>query len=297
MNEQLEKVAAALHRRGFETAVFDTGAQAVQHLLGLLPEKQEIGMGGSATLAQLGVRDALCAAGHTVFWHQGASAEEAPRIRRAAMKQEIGMGGSATLAQLGVRDALCAAGHTVFWHQGASAEEAPRIRRAAMNAPVYLASANAVTEDGLIVQIDGTGNRVAAMCFGPSLVCLIVGRNKLVKGGYPQAVSRIKQIACPQNAQRLNLNTAAMCFGPSLVCLIVGRNKLVKGGYPQAVSRIKQIACPQNAQRLNLNTPCRTGRCNVSACTSSMCRLFLTMEQPPRDRRTVVLLVDEALGY
>lgn len=203
MNEQLEKVAAALRRRGFETAVFDTGAQAVQHLLGLLPEKQEIGMGGSATLAQLGVRDALCAAGHTVFWHQGASAEEAPRIRRAAM-----------------------------------------------NAPVYLASANAVTEDGLIVQIDGTGNRVAAMC-----------------------------------------------FGPSLVCLIVGRNKLVKGGYPQAVSRIKQVACPQNAQRLNLNTPCRTGRCNVSACTSSMCRLFLTMEQPPRDRRTVVLLVDEALGY
>ena len=204
MNERLEKVASALRRRGFEAAVFDTREQATAYILGDLPEKQEIGMGGSATLAQMNL-DAV------------------------------------------LRDA----GHTVHWHQGASREEGPAIRRAAMCAQVYFASANAVTEDGLMVQIDGTGNRVAALC-----------------------------------------------YGPSTVYIIIGRNKIVEGGYTQAVRRIKQVACPLNARRLHLDTPCAsTGSCNASACTHSMCHLFLAMEGAPGGKRTQVILIDEDLGF
>ena len=57
------------------------------------------------------------------------------------------------------------------------------------------------------MQIDGTGNRVAAICYGPSTVYLAVGRNKIVSGGYQEAMRRIKEVACPQNARRLGLNT------------------------------------------------------------------------------------------
>ena len=204
MNERLEKVASALRRRGFDAAVFDTREQAAAFILGDLPEKQEIGMGGSATLAQMNL-DAV------------------------------------------LRDA----GHTVHWHQGASREESPAIRRAAMCAQVYFASANAVTEDGLMVQIDGTGNRVAALC-----------------------------------------------YGPETVYIIIGRNKVVEGGYTQAVRRIKQVACPLNARSLHLDTPCAsTGSCNASACTHSMCHLFLAMEGAPGGKRTQVILIDEDLGF
>lgn len=204
MNERLEKVASALRRRGFETAVFDTRAQAVAYILGDLPEKTEAGMGGSATLAQMNLAAELRQAGHTVYWHQGAPASEAPAIRRAA---------------------LCA--------------------------PVYFSSANAITEDGLMVQIDGTGNRVAALC-----------------------------------------------YGPATVYILIGRNKVVEGGYAQAVRRVKQVACPLNARRLHLDTPCAaTGHCNVSACTHSMCHLFLAMEGAPGGKRTQVILIDEDLGF
>ena len=160
MREKLEQVAAALKKRRFDVAVFDTGAQAVAHILGELPPAQVVGMGGSKTLAQLDLRTVLTTAGHTVHWHQGAPMGEAPAIRRNAMCSKV-----------------------------------------------YIASANAVTEDGMIVQIDGTGNRVAALCYGPETVYMIVGRNKIVEGGYQQAVRRIKQVACPLNAQRLNLDT------------------------------------------------------------------------------------------
>ena len=161
------------------------------------------------------------------------------------------MGGSATLAQLKLDAVLREAGHTVHWHQGAPREEGPAIRRAAMCAQAYFASANAITEDGLIVQIDGTGNRVAALC-----------------------------------------------YGPSAVYLVVGRNKIVEGGYQQAVRRIKQVACPLNARRLHLDTPCAaTGSCDVSACTHSMCHMFLALEGAPGGKRTQVILIDEDLGY
>ena len=119
----------------------------------------------------------------------------------------VAVGGSSTVKDMNLHTALRAQGHEVLWHWEAAADEKPAVLARAMHADLYLASANALTESGVIVQIDGTGNRVAAQVFGPKTVCLIVGKNKLVSGGYAQAVARIKTVACPLNARRLGLNT------------------------------------------------------------------------------------------
>ena len=96
--------------------------------------------------------------------------------------------------------------------------------RAASQADVYLCSANAVTEDGRIVNIDGTGNRLAALCWGPGRVVLVVGKNK-VTGSLEDALERIKTKACPPNARRLGFQTPCAklgyctdCDSPQRIC-------------------------------------------------------------------------------
>ena len=120
---------------------------------------------------------------------------------------QVASGGSMTVKEMDLHNKLREQGHEILWHWEAAPADRPALLHKAMNAPVYLSSANAITNDGLMVQIDGTGNRVAALCYGPSTVYVIIGRNKVVEGGYQQAVKRIKQVACPQNARRLNLPT------------------------------------------------------------------------------------------
>ncbi|MBQ8554801.1 MAG: lactate utilization protein [Clostridia bacterium] len=118
----------------------------------------------------------------------------------------IGVGGSVTVRETGVADVLLQRGHAVHWHWF-DVEPKADIFPGAARSDVYLCSANAVTRDGQLVNIDGTGNRVAAMIHGPRAVIAIVGANKLVDGGYPQALARIKRDACPPNARRLNMST------------------------------------------------------------------------------------------
>ena len=118
----------------------------------------------------------------------------------------VAFGGSTTCQQMGLAQLLRENGHEVLWHWEAAPAERPALLHQAMNAQVYICSANALTQDGLLVQIDGNGNRVAAMCYGPSTVYVVVGRNKLVSGGYAQAVKRIKEVSCPLNARRLQLH-------------------------------------------------------------------------------------------
>ncbi|MFR2149156.1 MAG: lactate utilization protein [Christensenellales bacterium] len=137
-----------------------------------------------------------------------------PRRRRLPASdmpagETVGFGGCMTAKQMGLETLLRANGHKVLWHWETPKPERPALLREAMNAPLYVCSANAVTEDGLMVQIDGTGNRVGAMCYGPGTVYVLIGRNKIVSGGYAQAVKRIKEIACPQNARRQLHNPCA----------------------------------------------------------------------------------------
>ena len=153
---------------------------------------------------------ALTRRGFTV--HHAATKEEAARLVLSLIPEgaSVGAGGSMTIRELALAEALQGAGHAVHWHW---LEAGAAVFPEAHAADMYLASANAVTRDGQLVNIDGTGNRVAAMIHGPKQVISIVGVNKLVDGGYPQALARIKRDACPPNARRLNLDTPCARHG------------------------------------------------------------------------------------
>jgi L-lactate utilization protein LutB len=138
----------------------------------------------------------------------------------------VAMGGSVTLQELGVYELLKERGHEVLWHWKVPREEADALRRDAMAADVYMTSSNAVIEDGRLLNIDGTGNRVAAMFFGPPRVIVIAGRNKLAPD-YPAALERIQTVACPRNAERLKRDVPCRytgkcqdCRSPERMCQI-----------------------------------------------------------------------------
>ena len=92
------------------------------------------------------------------------------------------------------------------------------IRDHQLQMDLFLLSANAMTEDGVIVNIDGTGNRVAASIYGPKRVVYVVGRNKLVAGGVLEAIARAKKCACPPNCRRLAKKTPCAELGVCADC-------------------------------------------------------------------------------
>lgn len=103
------------------------------------------------------------------------------------------------------------------WKSGLSPDEDFQIRREALMTDVFLASTNALTIDGVIVNTDGIGNRVAGMIFGPKHVILVAGINKIVKD-VDEAIWRIKNISTPMNAHRLGLNTPCAKVGYCVNC-------------------------------------------------------------------------------
>jgi hypothetical protein len=98
---------------------------------------------------------------------------------------------------------------------GISPEDSIELRRKGMMADIMIASSNAITLDGKLVNLDGMGNRVAAMCFGPKKVILVVGMNK-VAPDLDSAMARVKHYAAPINAIRLDMQTPCkekgVCF-------------------------------------------------------------------------------------
>lgn len=131
--------------------------------------------------------------------------------------QSVGIGGSNSVNSTGIYDTLKEQGNAVYCHTFVPPEEKPAVRRAAMDADVYLCSANAITQSGLIVNIDGTGNRVAATLFGPETVILLVGRNKLVDS-VEDGIARTKRDCCPKNARRIGMNTPCGVTGTCHDC-------------------------------------------------------------------------------
>jgi len=110
------------------------------------------------------------------------------------------------------------------YQPGLSPEESLGLRHKGMMADVMIASSNAVTMDGKLVNLDGMGNRVAAMTFGPKKVILVVGMNK-VAPDLESAMARVKHYAGPVNAIRLGLNNpcvetglCADCKSPQRIC-------------------------------------------------------------------------------
>ena len=85
------------------------------------------------------------------------------------------------------------------------------------DADVFLTSANAITEDGELYNVDGNGNRVAALIYGPRRVIVVAGVNKIVKD-LDSAISRVKNIAAPANGVRLETHTPLLRMGRCAAC-------------------------------------------------------------------------------
>jgi len=119
---------------------------------------------------------------------------------------KIGIGGSLSLRGIGLIERLTDQNTQVLdhWKQGLTKEEISAIRHSQLTCDLFLSSANAITEKGDIVNIDGFGNRVNAMTFGPQKVIIIAGYNKIVPD-VNSALDRIKRVAAPLNAKRLGL--------------------------------------------------------------------------------------------
>ena len=150
-------------------------------------------------------------------------------IQEASDAGSVGFGGSRTVVDLGVQDILQSQGKEILNHglPGLSLEEKMVIMRRQLTCDLFLTGTNAVTLSGWLVNIDGNGNRVAAMFFGPKKVIVVAGRNKLVDGDLQAAIFRIKNYASPPNAKRLNCNTpcaktgfCANCNSPDRICRI-----------------------------------------------------------------------------
>lgn len=148
-------------------------------------------------------------------------AEAADYLVQTLHGTSIGIGGSVTIDTLGVYDRLCES-NEVFWHWK---NRAPETRERAGKAETYLCSANGVSENGEIVNIDGCGNRVAGTIYGPERVFLVVGRNKIAPD-LTGAIDRARNIAAPLNARRLSRHTPCAvgeprchdCRSPEKVC-------------------------------------------------------------------------------
>lgn len=122
----------------------------------------------------------------------------------------VGFGGSMTLQDMGLYD-LLAKNNEVFWHW----EKGELIKAA--TADVYLSSVNGISEDGEIINIDGTGNRVAATLFGHKKVYFVLGINKIAEN-YDKALDRARNIAAVKNAIRLEKNTPCVKTGKCMNC-------------------------------------------------------------------------------
>jgi L-lactate utilization protein LutB len=169
-SQRIQRTLAALEKNGFQTFFASTRSEALEKVLSLIPSNAKVGIGGSVTLREINLIEALTAGGNTILQH---------------------------------------------WQQ--PEEKVAAIMREQLNSDVFLASSNAVTEDGKLINIDKAGNRVAAMIFGPQKVILVVGMNKIVKD-MDEGIKRAKNVAAPMNARRLGVKTPCAVTGVCTDC-------------------------------------------------------------------------------
>jgi hypothetical protein len=177
---RVDRTLEALKRNDFDAVYYPTAEEALTGVLGMVPEGASVGLGGSVTLREMGLVDALDAG------------------------------------------AVEVANHWKAGREGASPEEVLAIRRAHINSDVFITSSNAVTETGELVNIDGTGQRVAAMIFGPKKVVVVAGVNKIAED-LEKGLWRASNVAAPMNARRLHHKTPCAVTGECSDCVVPGR--------------------------------------------------------------------------
>ncbi len=158
---------------------------------------------------------------------------------------QIGFGGSMTLKEIGVEEYLITNGYNVMT---AAATDFDRLTIMANNrlADVYLTSANGVSEEGVLVNIDGIGNRLGATCFGAKKLFYIIGTNK-IEETVEKAIWRAKNVASPKNSARLNRKTPCAvtgkcedCNSPERICrgtLITERAMFLKETFVYIINK------------------------------------------------------------
>lgn len=131
----------------------------------------------------------------------------------------VGIGGSMTLFETGILDHLKTLDIDYLdrYKVGLVKEDIEALYKRCFYAQSYFTSTNAITEDGMIYNVDGNGNRVAAMIWGPDKVIIICGTNKIVKDENA-AIERNRRVAAPANAKRLNMKTPCAEVGYCMDC-------------------------------------------------------------------------------
>ena len=144
--------------------------------------------------------------------------------REAALRQALSlipegststMGGGVSVREIGLVDALKAGGYNFIDRDEMADKRAAML--AAYDADVFLAGSNAITEDGILVNIDGNANRVSSIAYGPKMVLFIIGMNK-VCSDLDSAMKRARNVAAPINAQRFGLSTPCAKTGSCMDC-------------------------------------------------------------------------------
>ena len=175
----------------------------------------------------------------------------------------IGVGGSVTLNELDLLTDFRNSDYRFLDRYATNTpEEVAQVFRDSFSADAYFTSSNAVTENGELYNVDGNGNRVAALIHGPKRIIVIVGKNKIVKD-LNEAVLRVKSIAAPLNCKRLNRTTP---------CGITGKCISFKDG----------------------NAEIASAGCNSS---QRICRHYVTTAMQGNPDRIKVIIVNEDLGY
>lgn len=185
--------------------------------------------------------------------------EQIPEIVKGLLEKgdKISCGGSVTLAECGVMELMRNGDYNFLDRsaEGLTREDIQKLYRDTFSADAYITSANAVTENGELINVDGSANRVAAISFGPKKVICIVGANKIVPDVHA-GFKRVKQIAAPKNAVRLGADTpcrtlghciypdgdiATGCKSPERLCAHYTVN-----AFQRVKDRISVIICPEN---------------------------------------------------
>lgn len=131
----------------------------------------------------------------------------------------VSWGGVQSAFQIGLIDALKNGNYTILDREGAKTQEEKQAieKEVFTDCDYFLVSANGMSEDGVIVNVDGNSNRVSALAYGPKHVVMIVGMNKVVHTE-EDAYRRAKYVAAPINAQRFGLDTPCAKLGKCMDC-------------------------------------------------------------------------------
>lgn len=150
-------------------------------------------------------------------------------VKRIPKGSSVGISGSVTIRELGLIQTLKKHGNTVVhhWKKGITKETSWQLRHDEGCADYYLCSANAITMEGDIINIDGIGNRVAHMIYGPKHVIIIAGYNKIVQT-VDEGIKRSRNIAAVMNARRVGAQTPCAtsgictdCTAPQRICRVM----------------------------------------------------------------------------